>query len=408
MSYFEGTDSKPLSDDVQKFLKGRQRGVKRKELQSARKKLKRNLKSKGPRTNDWMLHDVDHWDDVGYEGGERIMPRDESDRRRAVEQTAFETVDTPIDAPEARAPTAHGRQGVVISLTSGLCRVDVDGAEYRCSVRGRLGAEQTGYTNVIAVGDDVIVSLNGVDRGVVEEVLPRRSALTRPHVFRSHLQQVIVANVDQLLIVASWRDPIIWLELIDRYLIAAERNGLEAVICVNKADLIEDDEEFDDTLQPYNSLSVRFVKTSALTGEGIDELRRVLRDKTTILAGLSGTGKSSLISAVQPGLNLRTAAVSEYSGEGRHTTSQSNLMRLSMGGSVVDTPGIREFGLAGMRKHDLAAFFPEIGALSGNCRFSDCSHMNEPDCAVQEGEIRGDVPHSRLHSYNMIYATLPD
>jgi len=224
-------------------------------------------------------------------------------------------------------------------------------------------------------------------------------------VFASHLQQVIVANADQLLIVASWREPAVWLELIDRYLIAAERHNLSPVICVNKVDLAKDEAICRAELRPYVDLGYRVLFTSALTGAGVDELRDLLCDKTTVLAGLSGVGKSSLLTAVQPGLKLLTGNVSD-SGQGRHTTTQVTLLKLSLGGFVVDTPGIREFGVSGLEKSELARFYPEIAAMAGECRFGNCSHIAEPDCAVRAAVRQGRVSAARYHNYQKIYVTL--
>ncbi len=297
----------------------------------------------------------------------------------------------------------QGQRGIVVEVSSSLCRVDLSGRSLVCSVRGSLSAEETGYTNVVAVGDEVMVSENGLGQGVVEAVLPRRSVLARPDVFYDHLQQVIVANAGQLLIVASWRDPVIWLELIDRNLIAAQRYDLMPIICVNKIDLAEDMAICRATLQPYLDLGYRVLFTCALTGEGVDELREVLRGQTTVLAGLSGVGKSSLLSAVQPSLQLRTGEVSEYSGQGRHTTAQAVLHRLEVEGFVVDTPGIREFGLSGLRQGELARFYPEIAAVAGGCRFDDCAHIHEPGCAVKAAVHQGRVSAARYHNYKKIY-----
>jgi ribosome biogenesis GTPase len=296
----------------------------------------------------------------------------------------------------------QGPPGLVIEVSSGLCRVDVGERTLLCGLRGSLTAEESGYTNVVAVGDEVIVSENGPNEGVVEAVLPRRSVLVRPDVFYSHLQQVIVANADQLLIVASWRDPHIWPELIDRYLIAAERCKLKPIICVNKIDLAEDAQAPRAALQPYRDLDYRVTFTSALTGTGVGKLLKALSQRTTVLAGLSGVGKSSLLTAVQPGLQLRTGQVGEESGEGRHTTSQVAMHKLSSGGYVVDTPGIREFGLSGLRRRELAQFYPEIAGAAKGCRFDDCSHTHEPGCGVRADVQRGTISEARYHSYRNI------
>ena len=164
----------------------------------------------------------------------------------------------------------------------------------------------------------------------------------------------------------------------DRCIIAAVRSGLKPVVCVNKTDLAERAAELHETLDPYEALGHRTIKTSVVTGEGVNELRGLLRDKTTVFTGLSGTGKSSLITAVQPGLDLRTSEVSstgKHMGEGWHTTTQKTMLGLKAGGFVLDTPGVRQFGLSGLRRPQLASFFPEIDTLAFGCRFNNCAHL---------------------------------
>ncbi len=375
-------------------------------LRKARKQLKRHREADQARRSDWRWDGVIDPADDESPSFERVMPRGERERRRAHLQAAL--TEMLEDTDETPAPAAaDGLRGIVVEVSSGLCRVAVDDRMVMCSVRGSLSAAETGFTNVVAVGDVVIVSEDDAGRGVVEAVLPRRSFLARPDVFLSHLQQVIVANIDQLLIVASWREPTIWLELIDRYLIAAARCRLQPLICVNKIDLAETIAACRAGLRPYQDLGYPVIFASARTGEGIDELRKVLRGQTTALAGLSGVGKSSLLAAVQPGLNLRTSAVSEFSGQGRHTTTQVTMLALEMGGFVVDTPGIREFGLNGLMRSELASFYPEIVAAARRCRFGDCSHMREPGCAVIAAVQQGKLSAARYHSYRKIYLDLP-
>jgi len=381
-------------------------------MRKARKKIKRNRKPKRVRRKDWrsyQLADLDTLDEIDLPQSERIMPRGERERQRANLRKAVATSEeNDDDVFEEPTPAEETRDqlGIVVEVSSSLCRVDLGARTLTCSLRGSLSAEETGYANVVAVGDEVIASKNGSGEGVVEAVLPRRSVLARPHVFYDHLQQVIVANADQLLIVSSWRDPHIWLELVDRYLIAAERYNLLPIICVNKIDLAEGVEAPQATLQPYRDLGYRVIFTSALTGKGVGKLREVLSQQTSVLAGLSGVGKSSLLAAVQPGLELRIGQVNEQSGEGRHTTTQVVMHRLERGGFVVDTPGIREFGLSDLRQGELARFYPEIVAVSGACRFGNCSHMQEPGCAVKAAVHKGDISMARYHSYQKIYATL--
>jgi ribosome biogenesis GTPase len=379
----------------------------RQKLQAATKKLKRNRQPRPVRKKDWQDHDPEAWDELEYELEERIMPRGEAERRRALEQAVSDAVepDSPESGPTLPAPA--GQSGLVVEVSQGLCRVELGSRLLMCTVRGALTAEDTGFTNVVAVGDEVIVQPNGAEEGVIEAVLPRRTFLARPDVFYDHLQQVIAANVDQLLIVSSWREPTLWLELVDRYLITAQRNQLPALICLNKVDLAQDEADCQTALEPYRKLGYPLVLTSALTGQGLDELRALLHSQTTVLAGLSGVGKSSLLAALEPGLQLKVGQVSQSSGEGRHTTSQATLIRLDSAGAIVDTPGIREFGLAGLPRRELEQFFPEIAALAQGCRFKNCAHMTEPDCAVRQAVVTGHVAASRYYSYQKIYETLP-
>ena len=363
---------------------------------------RRNLKPRPPRRKDWTLEEYEDRDQHDYPIRERIMPIDENDRRRALERAAFRSAATPTGTARPATVTPQGA-GKVVSVSSGTCVVEIDGTRLRCRPRSGLTGAETSFTNVVAVGDHVVVS----DGGIIDEVLPRSTILARPDVFHGHRRQVIAANVDQLLIVSSWHEPHFWPELVDRCVIAAQRSGLTPVVCVNKVDLAEDMQELDDSVLPYELLGHAVPKTSAVTGEGIDVLREILQGSTTALAGMSGTGKSTLISAVQPGLNLRVAEVGD-SGEGRHTTTQATMLGLDGGGFVVDTPGVREFGLAGLRRHELAGFYPEIASLAPGCRFDDCAHLEEPGCAVTAGREGGVMPPSRYHSYRAIRETLPE
>jgi len=312
------------------------------------------------------------------------------------------------DAAWQNAAAASGHAlGLVVEVSQGLCRAAIDGRAVLCDIRGALTAEGTGFTNIVAVGDRVLVSLPEPDHGWVERVLPRRSALARPDSFARHLKQVVAANMDQLLIVASWREPTIWRELIDEYLIAAARNNLAALICVNKIDLAGDVAECRAAVQAYGDLGYPLLFTSAVTRFGLDDLRSMLRGRSTVLAGLSGVGKSSLLSAIQPGLNLRVKAISRKRHEGRHATAQAIMLALSEGGFVVDTPGIRELGLRGLRQDELIEFYPEIDSAALGCRYSDCSHEHEPGCGVQAAVAAGRIADWRLENYRKLYRKLP-
>ncbi|HLV36737.1 MAG TPA: ribosome small subunit-dependent GTPase A [Spirillospora sp.] len=396
---------------VERHIKGMNKSARRQQLQKASKKMRRNQSSKKGRRKDWAAgFDVlDEWEAPDdYEDFERIMPRDEGERRRAVESMAFQPATSETEAEDAAlANDPDTLTGLVIEASKGLFRVQIENRIILCGLRGSLSVAETGFTNAAAVGDQVIVREDGAGGGVIEAVLPRRSLLARPDVYDTHLRQIIVANVDQLLVVSSWREPHIWLELIDRYLIVAERNQLPAVICVNKIDLLEDAAELDAALRPYRQLGYPIVVTSTLTGDGIERLRGLLAGQTTVLAGLSGVGKSSLIAAVEPGLNLRTGEISDKRQEGRHTTTQATWLSLTSGGAVVDTPGIREFGLSGLYQADLIDFMPDLAEHAGGCRFNNCLHVDEPGCAVRAAVERGQVAQSRYDSYTKLLTTLP-
>ena len=379
------------------------------------------------RRRDWTAvfqEDETAFDDLDLVESERVTPlgadeRRKTNRRIATEALAAASPDAVADSESmetaGRADATGsaveaallGFSGVVVEVGEGMCRVDGAGQTILCSIRPALRERVVGFTNVVAVGDQVLVTPIGAGRGVVEEVRPRRSALARPDVFSTHLQQVVVANVDLLLIVLSWREPAWWPELTDRYLIAAERNHLMPVICINKIDLAEAADAPTAALRPYVRLGYRVLFTSAATGAGLTGLHDLLVGRTTALAGLSGVGKSSLLSAAFPGLDLRVGEVSARRHEGRHTTTQVSLHRLEEGGFVVDTPGIREFGLAGLTQRSLTGFYPEIAEAARQCQFTDCTHEREPGCAVRRGVQAGRIARVRFENYGKILHDLP-
>ncbi len=382
-------------------------------LRQIRKEKKDAPREERVRHKDWVSQfgeDGEAFDDLALPDVERVVPLGERERKRAhlVHAQGSPATEGEGSIPSGRDHKTVSDRGIVVEVSTGLCRVSIAGEEaLLCEIRRSLTARDTGYTNVVAVGDEVWVSHNGSGRGMVEGVRPRRSALARPDPFYGHLRQVIAANVDQLLIVASWREPALWPELVDRYLISAARNRLAPIICVNKIDLAADLAEPAAGLAPWQAAGYPVIFTSAQTGAGIAELHTALIGRTTALAGLSGVGKSSLLAAVQPGLDLRTSQVSDRRHEGRHTTTQTTLHPLDDGGFVVDTPGIREFGLSGLSRRDLASFYPEIAPLADRCQFADCSHTREPGCAVRAAVRDGRVAQVRYEDYRKIYRDLP-
>jgi ribosome biogenesis GTPase len=284
--------------------------------------------------------------------------------------------------------------------------VSDEGRPVECLLRGSLKEIVTDAANPVAVGDWVWYAPQPDGTGMVEEVEPRRTKLSRPAARHRHLETVLVANVDQVVVVSSVREPEFRQGLVDRCLLAAERGGMEGVVCVNKSDLADEQAPLP-RLDFYERVGYRVLVTSARTGEGVDALRAALAGRTSVLAGHSGTGKSSLLNAIQPGLKLKVGDISQSTQKGRHTTTSVTLLRLDVGGFVVDTPGIRAFGLWDLHKEDLAPLFPEIAQLIDDCQMRNCTHVHEPGCAVKQAVEAGDMAPERYDSYVSIRESLP-
>lgn len=255
--------------------------------------------------------------------------------------------------------------------------------------------------SALAVGDEVALRpLGGGSFGIVA-VLPRRSTLSRPDPHVAGRERVLAANVDLVVAVVSGREPPLRPRLIDRILLAAARGGARTLIALNKVDLLQPEQEAQaaELLQPYRDLGAPIVACSARTGAGLEDLRRLLSGATAVFAGHSGVGKSSLIAALCPGDAPAIGEVSGRSGKGRHTTSASRLYRLPGGGCIIDTPGVREFGLWRIGPEDLPDYFPEFAGPAAACRFADCRHVREPDCGVRRAVRDGLIHRARYETY---------
>ncbi len=296
-------------------------------------------------------------------------------------------------------------QGRVLRATRATYEVMVGDKVLQCTIRGKLMNEDPDYRSV-RVGDFVTVSLVNDHEGIIENILPRSSQIERNIESRQYQKHIIAVNVDQMLILLSTKQPPFKSGFLDRYLVVAEKHQIPPIICLNKIDL-GDKADFEPYRQYYqNQLKYPFFYTSATNGEGLEELKNYLKDKTTVIVGQSGVGKSSLIKAIQPHLDIRIAEVSERTNKGQHTTTHSQLYPLDFGGFIMDTPGIRELGLWGVYKENLAQYFVDFAAISEACQFADCTHIHEPGCAVKAAIGDNPVLRERYQNYCNIYHSL--
>jgi ribosome biogenesis GTPase len=286
--------------------------------------------------------------------------------------------------------------GLVVRAQSGFFQVETDQGVVTAQIRGRHRKRRLD-SDLLALGDHVTVQLVDEDKAVIEEILPRERALSR-QAPGGEFEQVLVANPDQAVFVFACADPDPNFRMLDRMLVSAEEQHIPAVICANKIDLVWPSDarrEFG----AYREIGYPVYYTSALTGKGVSKLRKALSDRLSVFAGPSGTGKSSLLNAIQPGLGLRTAEVSEATGKGVHTTVYPELLKLDQGGYVADTPGIKAFALWDIEPEEVDGYFPEFRPLVAECAFSDCTHTHEPDCAVKEAVEAGEISPERYDSY---------
>ncbi len=298
-----------------------------------------------------------------------------------------------------RAEILHNR---VIRVHGGHYYVQTDESVIDCTIRGRLKKVQRG-SDIVAVGDRVRWTLLREGHGVIEEVLPRETVLSRrlPPPYpgaKSEHEQVILANPDQVLLVFAVRNPPLNTFMLDRYLVACEAANLDLTIVINKCDLPKDS-ELNEQLSLYQEIGYDILYTSAETGRGIDALKRLLKGKLSVLTGPSGVGKSSLLNAIWPHLSLQTGDISTYHDRGKHTTVVTELLYPEPGYYVADTPGLRVFLFWDIDPEQLEAFFPEMLPYLRECRFTPCTHTHEPQCAVQKAVEEGDIHPSRYESY---------
>ncbi len=305
------------------------------------------------------------------------------------------------------------REGIVTRSTGSWYDVRSGDDTIPSRVRGKFRLDEQDVTNPVAVGDRVTIRVSEQDdTGLITEIHERRNKLSRRAAgHRTGREHVIVANVDRAWAVQSVRLPRLNPGFLDRFLVSADMHDIPAGVVINKIDLLTPSERAPvmDVQNMYAELGFPVIVTSATEAVGLDRLRSALQDEVSVIAGPSGAGKSTLLNALEPGLDVETGEVSQKTSKGTHTTTHAELYPLSFGGFIVDTPGIREFGIQEMHPADLAHFFVEFIPYLDDCKFQDCTHDHEPGCAVKEAVERGDIHTRRYDSYlNILHSLQAD
>ena len=292
-------------------------------------------------------------------------------------------------------------QGVVVKSTGSWYSVLTnDGVQLDCRMRGKFRMQGLKSTNPVAVGDRVLLDLNGEDY-LISKILERKNYIIRKSVNLSKQVHIIAANIDQAFLIVTLASPTTSVGFIDRFLVTAEAYQIPTVLVFNKVDLYDefDREYHDEIVQMYTNSGYECMETSALDQMNIDLLTTKMTDKVTLLSGHSGVGKSTLVNVIDPVLDLVTQQVSEAHNKGMHTTTFAEMYPLHFGGFIIDTPGIKGFGLVDVSEFELADYFPEILRLKGQCKFHNCKHVNEPKCAVKEAVALDEIHPVRYDSY---------
>jgi ribosome biogenesis GTPase len=294
-------------------------------------------------------------------------------------------------------------QGIVLKSTGSRYRVLYGNNEVlECSIRGKLRIRELRTTNPVAVGDNVLFEFEGRSgQGIITRVLQRKNYILRKASNLSRESQIIAANIDQAFLMITIILPETQVEFIDRFLVTAEAYRIPALVIINKTDLYGEPEigKMNYLKAMYDKAGYECLELSVLQSRGLDILRQRMMNRITLISGNSGVGKTSLLNALNPELRLKTAGISEYHKQGKHITTFPEMHPLPSGGYVIDTPGIRGFGVVDMERNEIYHFFPEIFRTSKNCRFHNCLHLDEPGCAVRTAVEKGEIDFLRYRSY---------
>jgi len=297
-------------------------------------------------------------------------------------------------------------EGLILKSTGSNYRVKTENGIIECKLGGRLRLEELKHTNPVSVGD--IVILSGEEGGTIIDVKERKNYLIRKATNLSKQTHIVAANIDQLIIVASYKLPRTSTGFIDRLLATAEAYSVPAVILFNKTDLLgeKDIKEVQYYLNTYSAVGYTTLGISANDEASVQAVKELVQGKTNLFSGHSGVGKSTLINKIDASLELRTGTISDKFNKGKHTTTFAEMIPLSIGGYIIDTPGIKEFGMVNMDKYEVTDYFREMFAIKDKCRFNNCLHVNEPDCAIMQAVEKGEIAGFRYNNYLNILDTL--
>jgi ribosome biogenesis GTPase len=297
--------------------------------------------------------------------------------------------------------------GIVVKSTGSWFRVrPSNGDEIECKLKGKFRIKGIKTTNPVAVGDHVVFDKQADENiGLIREIRPRHNHIIRKSTNLSKVSHIIAANIDMAILVVTLKNPLTSVGFIDRFLVTAEAYHINAAIVFNKVDIYgpKEFERLEELISIYEAAEYPCLTVSASTGENIGQVIEMIKDKVILFSGISGVGKSALVNAIQPGLKIKTGDISDYHKKGKHTTTYPEMHHLSFGGFIIDTPGIREFGLVDFRKEEIAERFPEMRRYMHDCQFNNCTHVHEPKCAVKDAVDKGEIPLSRYNSYIKIY-----
>ncbi len=301
--------------------------------------------------------------------------------------------------------------GVVFRSTGSWYDVqDSSGSTIKCNLKGRIRLEGLRSTNPVAVGDLVVFTRSSDGTGIIEKIDDRKNFIVRKSVNLSKESHIVASNLDRAFLIVTIAQPRTSSGFIDRFLVTAEAYGIPTTIVFNKIDLldVESAERQNELEAIYSSAGYEIMSVSAKTGEGIDELKQSLNEGINLLSGHSGVGKSTIINGLVPGLNLKTGEVSDFHSKGKHTTTFAEMFEVPGGGFIIDTPGIKGFGLITLEKETLNHHFPEIFQKLDGCKFNNCIHIDEPGCAVKGAVEEGQISEERYSNYLEMYSTFDD